>query len=518
MTEKNQKSLIKAKIKESLSMSTLKGIPRVMKTKNKCIKSLWAVGTIMVILAAGCHWYYLFSGYLKRTVFTIVQENYEAILSNENFPGLTLCSLVPFSKDPTGEIPSYEQFHTKLLSKIKELEKRNKTLNSRTKRLLIHKSIYYDWLGLNDARKIGQKEGVFILNCKLKISGYEGAYLPCRNYSTITLIQNPYMFNCYAIKFNLPQIENGVIDKAVFTLYLDEISPDYSFYLKKNYNLLGEGIKILVHDKNNKFPRVQNEGFIISKGTKSIVTTRPVFRVRKPEPYTNCQEIPNDIYNFTGNLVKANSFAYCSLRLWQNEVVKKHGCISTTLLIVSELDHLKLPRCKELGRNITLNGLEAVINFINNFYNITTIEYDSKNATTGGRCRHPCYEHYFKQSYSSIDLKGSYFINLLEYADNVEAIKNYLKVQQTFQKCIEKDTEKSCIEKLAIVPYKNLIELEVQQNIHFGALVEFDAPVFELPDFLAKLAATINFWVGFSAIIFIEIIDLILQICIPGTV
>lgn len=324
MNEKNQQDTIQFKIKESLSMSTLKGIPRVMKTKNKFIKSLWIVGSMLVIVAAGFHWYYLFNGYLKRSVFTIVQENYEAILSNENFPGVTLCSLAPFSNNHDGNISSYREFHAMLSEKLKEYQKNKQPLSERIKRLLRHRSVYFDWLGLENAGKIGQKKRVFILNCKLKISGYEGAYLPCKNYSTIRLIQNPHLFNCYSIKFNLPQVENGVIDKAVFTLYLGDTSSDYEFYLRRNNNLLGEGIKVLVHDKNDDYPKVQSEGFIISKGSKAIVTTRPIFRIRKPHPYTNCEEKPKPMYNFTGHPINSTSFSYCSLKTWQNEVVKRY--------------------------------------------------------------------------------------------------------------------------------------------------------------------------------------------------
>lgn len=190
-------------------------------------------------------------------------------------------------------------------------------------------------------------------------------------------------------------------------------------------------------------------------------------------------------------------------------------CVSTTLLVVSSLEHLKLPRCMELSSNITLNGLETVINFTKGYYGLSGTLENANHTSGSTRCRHPCYEHHFTQSYSSIHLKGSYLINLMEYSDYADDMEKYLQNLDNYKICIRNNSEKFCLDKAAITPYENLVELEIQQNIHFGALIEYDAPVFELPDFLAKLAATINFWVGFSAIVFIEIIDLILQILLP---
>lgn len=242
------------------------------------------------------------------------------------------------------------------------------------------------------------------------------------------------------------------------------------------------------------------------------------------------------MYNFAGDFVSSKSFSYCTLRQWQDGVVQNFGCTISNLLVISDPSHIYLPKCRQLSPSFTKDELNTIIN-LNKFLlgrdesiiKSPSNNNNNKSGSSGGeegwgeeertmknpkrKCYESCEELRFKYSFSSVPLDKQLSLNLYNFADNSTAMKRYLESSSTFEECMNSTSNySSCFGKVAKSSYKDLIQLEIQQDTQSGGLIEFDVPQFELADFLAKLAATVNFWVGVSAIFCIELFDILLQI------
>ncbi|CAD5113455.1 DgyrCDS2622 [Dimorphilus gyrociliatus] len=517
-------------VKESLSMSTVKGIPRIMKTKNKCIRSLWIMATILVLFFACGHSYLLFKGFLQYGVYTITEESFDLTFSVDYFPSVTICSLIPFAENTKESIPTYRTFHESVEKRLNDLKNENLSLSEGEESLLKNINMYFDWLTLEKAKLKGYDSDIFVLKCKLMLSGNKAARAPCKNFLKITLVQNPDLFNCFTLKFSLPRSSGKFIEKVMLSLFLGNIPSDYAYYIEKNKELTGQGVKIFIHDRQENYPRVHGHGLIVSKGVKGILTTRPNLRIRKAAPYTNCQKTKNYMYNFAGDFVDSKSFSYCTLKQWQDFIVKSINCTLSSLLIISDRKHLNLPKCRQLSKYITKEEL-LTIAYTNRFLlgwnrlasptstpssnNNNDINNDNtaKDQSTQRKCHESCEELRFKYTFSSLALDERFLINLYEYADNKKAMKSYLESSNDFKKCLTNfQNYTECFERVSTASYKDLIQLDIQQDSQSGGIIEFDVPQFELADFLAKLAATVNFWVGVSAIFCIELFDILLQV------
>lgn len=228
-------------VKESLSLSTVKGIPRIMKTKNKCIRSLWIMATVLVVFLACGHSYFLFKGFLQYSVFTITEESFDLTLDSMYFPSITICSLVPFPENVKMEIPTYESFYEKVNEKLKELKMNGTYLDPDEEALIKNVNMYYEWLTLEKAKFKGYEEDVLILKCRIMLSGRKATRASCKNYLKVTLVQNPDLFNCYTLTFTLSKYSGNFIEKVTLNLFLGNISSDYSFYAQQNKELIGQG-------------------------------------------------------------------------------------------------------------------------------------------------------------------------------------------------------------------------------------------------------------------------------------
>ncbi|CAD5113454.1 DgyrCDS2621 [Dimorphilus gyrociliatus] len=518
MTESSKCLKVKKKFLDALHVTSMKSIPRIVKTRNSCIMSMWIVVTILVIGIACYHSHNLISGYLEYGVFTRIEESHKIMKSNEYFPAVTLCSLSPFKESSQTNFPTYQDFYNLLMKRLEERSLQNKTLNAQQIAYLTHIATYFDWLGRNRAKEIGHEPSVLLLSCKITMAGFESSSIPCKDYSNITIVQSPTMFNCLNIKFYIPYVFNTIIDKVILTLYLGEMPQDFKFYKDRNGVLGGEGIKLLVHDRNEVSPRIQDMGLIIPKGSEAFVITQPILRIRKSTPYTDCVSEKDVTYNYDGDEVDASAIAHCVTKTWQSIAINLFNCTLSEVALVPKLENLNLKRCKYLSPDINMNELNDVILKNDFFYNLTAaIDYKGVPKSILGPeifCKVRCREKFYRQTLSTIPLEKSLMFNILKMADYKNSVEKFIKQTSGYDLCIKQNySQTECLAKSTKVSYQNLIQLHIQQDIAKGAIIERDTPQFSIGDFLAKLAAAVNFWCGFSVIVGFEIIDFVLQVC-----
>lgn len=155
MTESGKCLKVKAKFIDALHVTSMKSIPRIVKTRNSCIMTMWIIVTIIVIGIAFFHSQNIISGYMEFGVYTRVEESYQLMRSNKYFPALTICSLSPFKNIEDNSIPKYETFYKLLMKRLTERQKAKPPLSSQQIAYLTHIATYFDWLGKEKAKKLG---------------------------------------------------------------------------------------------------------------------------------------------------------------------------------------------------------------------------------------------------------------------------------------------------------------------------------------------------------------------------
>lgn len=155
MTESGKCLKVKAKFIDALHVTSMKSIPRIVKTRNSCIMTMWIIVTIFVIGIACFHSQNLISGYMEYGVYTRVEESHQIMRSNKYFPAVTVCPLSPFKNIELESIPKYKTFYNLIMSRVKEREELNLTISSQELSYLTHIATYFDWLGTEKARELG---------------------------------------------------------------------------------------------------------------------------------------------------------------------------------------------------------------------------------------------------------------------------------------------------------------------------------------------------------------------------
>lgn len=129
-------------------------------------------------------------------------------------------------------------------------------------------------------------------------------------------------------------------------------------------------------------------------------------------------------------------------------------------------------------------------------------------------CPKICDEINYQQRISAIKFQNRMDINILEWADNKYKLKKLIKSTKLYRNCIKNtnNLEKKCIERLTKTSTDNLIKILLEADKNLGVIIEEDKNFYEFSHFFAQFAASINFWIGCSAIVVIEIVDFFCQI------
>lgn len=335
------------RVKDSLSLTTLKGIPRIIRTKNKVFKCIWIFSTICLSLGAIYHTYTLINKYINPSSYTTVKTTYDQ--HKENFPSIGICPLTPFGNFVPDGLPTYKDFYTLMSKRISQFEEKGSKVNKQFLSILTEASTYYEWIGEENAKKVGYQMDSFIIYCRIFYDISDDRYDPCDKFVKIDLIPDPNTFNCYTLNFNVSK----EIYKVEILLSLGEISKDSEFYFNVTKSLLTEGIKLLLFHKSEDIPNIEERGFLVSKGDEIIISTTPVYKLLKPYPFTNCVQGKN-MYSYQGSKIVSYYYSHCYKRSLQKFIITKLNCSLRTLFILPEYEDRKKPSCKFISENITM--------------------------------------------------------------------------------------------------------------------------------------------------------------------
>ena len=331
-------------VKTFLETTSVKGVPRMMKSRSAIFRLLWGLSVLLGAFIAGYFLVKLFMLYSSRKVtMAIREERGEEMV----FPSLTLCNLNPIANS---EINVNDMILTfgNLKDALSDLEQDEEM------RYLLGQTLDASTLFVNFARDNGVKARNFVVSCRWDSDMIESEE-SCIQSAQKHLYQTNYG---YCFTFEPPDKGRFIYGFSVI-LYIDDTFrvpvPSFELNLGRPF---ASGAVLAAHLRDSS-PNIE-QGVVLESGKSTEVRVTQSRRVQLEAPYpSNCSNNPRMPY---GKQV------YSSYSCWalcmQNEVIRQCGCIDgLTLSVPSQLTNdINFCRKVDLGGTDIKNAFEAFAN------------------------------------------------------------------------------------------------------------------------------------------------------------
>ena len=315
-----------------LKNTSVKGIPRIFRTKSYFLRTIWIVSVIIFSCIAAYQVYSLIFGYLERATIVSLNEFQGDLTGTKSetvrLPDITFCNMNPFAVDTskTTDILSLESYHRWVLE-VTECENCSQELQKslRELRMALHTTDGYRiQIGKRNATRISHTEDQFLASCSVEILfGMVPRILPCKSIVTVQRYFNPVYYNCYIIQIppaTPTEIYNGVIVVLHLNNYLDIINQQQ--YLDTHYNPGQISGALMAFNPQTQDPELLKSGINLPSGFFVSAQLSLVHQKRLPHPYGKCQPV-DDI---TGTYQQMACVSTCL----QRHVMNQCGCIDYT--------------------------------------------------------------------------------------------------------------------------------------------------------------------------------------------
>ena len=338
------------RIQQFCQKTSVKGIPRILRTKSYFMRTIWTVSVTCFLSIAVYISFSLSSDYFKyRSVTSLREYNIDVSGSSSTsvrLPDITLCNMNPFSISTynlTDEL-SLEKYHKKVLSMTicdncsAEQTQRMEELKAE----LLTTSGYYIQIDSKNARRVSHKKEAFIASCYISIlSGMHPRRVPCNG---IVEIQNYYdhrYYNCFTLKV-AQSTSHDLYHGVILVLQLNnnlQVVEQQQFLTPHIIPGQASGAVMLLHQQD-QLPMMTRDNIHLPSGFFTSLRLRYLRRTRLPEPYGSCKA------DMERNYQQAMCFSICVQTLIYNNC----GCVDFTNYNFLEI--APVPPCLTLKNSI----------------------------------------------------------------------------------------------------------------------------------------------------------------------
>jgi hypothetical protein len=336
-TDKESMTL-KGHLKDFGLRTSMKGVPRVLKSETKLLVSVWLIATIC--LASFLTWqvYNLLSRYFNYGVVTTTASlsmNDEEL--REYFPAVTLCNLYPFASQNVPGVPTYKEY----LEVIGDKQAKNEISSSYVQ--LSTLSAYFQYIGAESAERVGHSKDNFISMCSfLNKNNSQILEQPCDVTRDVNLRSESQFFNCYTVH---AQDDIATVGVTV-TVYLDDFKNDIS--LDDHPEEQSSGVVLHLHRRNSTADL--RMGLHIPPGVhQKVLLGMEKFEKMGP-PYSGCEEVLDNLYDLEG-YPSEYTFFMCLEATRHKSIAEACQCNLLSQMVYFEPLNRSLPFCEDAKLN-----------------------------------------------------------------------------------------------------------------------------------------------------------------------
>ena len=333
--------------------TSIKGIPRAVKSKSLSMRILWTVCVIGFLGLASIQSYALTMSYLNFDVTTTL-ANYRTNQFkgfNDIMPDISLCNTNPFGSNTrlVKGIPSLQEFYKRVLNvtSCDNCSSSETAGLAQFRQTLLSAWAYAYYIGPDNVKRIGHSLESILADCQLIfMEGRVLKQIPCFPLTKVVYHQDLHFYNCYTLRLLPPFPKSHLYLGISLVLHLDNFFQDYLMYFdKKNVRNRMNGIELSLHTANT--PRsVGFYSLFLPPGFLSDMKVQNEKRSRKQHPYGSCM-------NYAKNRLSVNeaySVDHCYSSCLQIRVTEACGCMDFNPYMDANTTYMNYTKCFDLNR------------------------------------------------------------------------------------------------------------------------------------------------------------------------
>ena len=308
--------------------TSVKGIPRAVKSKSRAMRILWSVCVVSFLTAACFQSYHLTEQYMAFSITTTLSEYIVEGIGprgrNVELPDISICNTNPFGTNVDGmqDVPTVKEYYERVLNITTCNNCSSSQKLGMIRKYLLSRSAYSDYIGPDNVRKVGHTLESILVDCQLiHIEGRVFDPRPCFPGTNVSYRYDINFFNCYTLQLPTPLLPDNVFFGVTLVLHLDNFFQDHLMYFdRRNVRNRMAGIELNLH-RPNTTPLMDFDSIFIPPGFIGHIQYRFEKQIRMSDPYGKCVKHMDD-NNDNRRPSRDSCFASCI----QAEVAKICNC------------------------------------------------------------------------------------------------------------------------------------------------------------------------------------------------
>ena len=494
--------MIKKELKTFAETTSMKGVPRFMKAKSIPFQLLWIVAVLSLLGFSIFNCYELISAYVAKpksieiidlNAFSEQYDDYPGLFS---LPGMTICNQNPLTAyRHYRDVVSWEEYNELLAPSIGEMDDETHGRYTSPRGYLEH-------LGPSTLLR-SENNYDFILDCWYGHS-LDGKRYPCRDDFVITHYPSVLYSQCFEISINLSNPNVNVVRpiQIALTLYLDEVNAP--LIPEVGTEVVGSaGVALVTHD-SGEIPLWENV-MLANAGEFTLFKVAKTHHKKYPDSKDPCRgkddkfssivDIAGDAHNY--------SLVGCMYQALQRVTMKSCGCINS--------DYSVIP--PEMTQDTRFCGAGDITPEIRDIENLCQLAINLTNELD--ECIVPCEDitHTFtvtSSDWPSPTMQMAFYKKYIRGKPFARHFTEYETILQEYERTRNREKALAKLRKLNLIG-ENFAKVEIVvpgiRGISFKTTLATS-----FSSLLASIGGNLNLWSGISAIIIIELIDVMMRL------
>ena len=499
--------------------TSVKGIPRVFKSRNKPMGCLWLTATLVLLVFALYQSFTLIAAFLRYETVTDVHEyGVQEVLYKLNsdtdqkisssLDAMTFCNNNPVpSKQNLNNVWTYAQY-----KEFIQLSFGTENFTQKQKQaynLYDSPAGYYRNVPIQNLTHIGYTVDDVLLTCQYTLMGGYGLNSkPCKDIADIKIFSSPAFLNCFTIEINASKISknSSPLDMSGI-MYLDNVDDELHLSYSAPQNDFSSSGALVIFHLPGEYPNTWNAQAMPS-GFESKIHTEQTAGLRLGVPYGKCERKPHTYYDFQGRPYIYSTHA-CLNNCLMEHIIINCGCIVPEFAVMSSPHQSgKYPMCGMLSNDSS--SAEYQMDCVFNISN-------SGNRTCISVCLTKCKEQSTSTSTTYLEwpkdiFQLSLYKNFIEDRPFADHFTEYQAIyEQINAKHLNYSGHLDKLNNLHAIR-KNFLKFTILTNQEKFTVIE-DKPKLTITELFSQIGGILNLYSGITMLILVELLELLFNLC-----
>ena len=485
-----------------LETTSVKGVPKAVRSSTRCLRALWVVALLFGVYVASYFTTQLFQHYLQYDANLQISEQ---PLQPSDFPDVTLCNLNPLANTPSGSavVDSAVNILFHLYNPMLQSYSNDQQYNTPEDPWFQHNfrpGKFLEFMGTDLPENGYPTSWNFLVHCEWVSDQPD---YNCKDNAALQLHTTDFG---YCITFHPPP-SSTVTTGFSAILFLDASSFVTQMPMLPTGlgNMFTEGARIVLHRQHTQ--PILTEGLNIEAGDHATVSMRLERSQRLGPPYSECQSDAKVDMCWPDQAMAKIGYGkrQCEDYCFQKDLRDKCDCVTGTKLSTPTMRH-----------NVSFCG--QVEDPLDVFTNLKYLEdvIDCFNSILPTTCPMPCLQDRYDMTLYRSDWPHPAY-QLAFYDEHIKD-KPYAQDFAVYENISAMGNTKAAFYRLTELDliHRNFLQVNVIWKVDSLTFLQEHADM-GLEGLIGTLGGVLNLWVGISFTTVIEVLEMIINCCVSGS-